>query len=158
MRTITLFSLSALNRKNLKKGWIKKCLEGWSVFTDHKFWAVSPSSTGSPQIFVQELVKLIATYNYKLLSGLIVLSSFISVALFHCTYHIVPLIVVVGISCGALHCHSKHHPWQVRSSPHSPHCYSPLWSLRKHQSERYSYTSLLTTCLIMKKHGSRVDM
>lgn len=37
-------------------------------------------------------------------------SSFISVSLFHCTYHTGPLIVAVGISCGALHCHSKHHP------------------------------------------------
>lgn len=93
-----------------------------------------------------------ATQNYKLLSGLMVLFSFISVYLFHSTYHIVSLIAVVGTSCGVLHWHSKHHPWQVKGSSH---CYSPLWSLRKHQSERYSHVPLLTTCLIMKKHGSK---
>lgn len=127
-------------------GWLKK------------FGTFSPPSTASPRLFIQELMKPLEIYDYKLHSCLMIWYSFISVFLFHCTYHMFPLIVVAGISCGALHCHSKHHPWQVRGSTHSSHCYSPLWSLRKHQSERYSHGPLLTTCLIMKKHGSRVDM
>ena len=54
------------------------------------------------------------------------------------TYHIEGLIAVGANSCAELHCHSKHLPWQVRwGSPHFLHCYSPWWSLWKHQSEHY---------------------
>lgn len=47
------------------------------------------------------------------------------------TYHIDPLRTKIAISCAELHCHSKHPPWRVRGSPHSPHCYCPWWSLQK---------------------------
>lgn len=46
------------------------------------------------------------------------------------TYHIGGLTAAGAISCAVLHCHSKHLPWQMRGSPH---CYSPWWSLWKHQ-------------------------